>query len=100
MLLNRILKTLTNLLDTHQTDVRLQPIYSFVKRLENSGVRSKRLSFFLKRSFEISLSNSIFGSRIELLSAFYLLEKNLLKLEDAKALYEKIKSNFNHYIFC
>ena len=97
--LNKVLKILINLIDSNKDDTRLQPIYSFVKRLENFGVRLKRLSLLIKKAFEISKANGSYYGQIDLLCGMYLLDKNQLNVEYTRALYDKIKSNFFYLYF-
>ena len=88
--LNNLMKILINLIDSKK-QIRLQPIYSFVKRLENYGVRLKRLAILIKKAFEIAKDNGYYG-QIDFFCGIYLLEKNQLTIGYAKALYDQIKS--------
>ena len=97
--LNKVLIILINLIDSNKDDTRLQPIYSFVKRLENLGVRLKRLSLLIKKAFEISKANGSYYGQIDLLCGIYLLDKNQLNVEYTRALYDKIKSKLSLFLY-
>ena len=93
--LSKFLSKFLQWLETHKEAARLQTIFGVVKRLNDSGVRSPVIAQIAKKALELSKDSSYPPSpQMELIYGLYLIENGVLKTEDARVIYERIKGNF------
>ena len=90
---DRFFKKILALMDTHKKDVRLQTIFSLVKRIESLYIKSPVIAQIAKKAYDLALeTNTKLSQQLELSIAQYLMDNRLLSNEDAERVYEKTKS--------
>jgi hypothetical protein len=85
-------------MDVHKKEVRLADTYSLIKRLESCGVRLNVVKSIARKGYEIARHSEVKQNpQIETIYAVYLMENNLLRVDDARDFYEKHKSKDSLY---
>jgi hypothetical protein len=89
----KFLVKILRLMDASPKDARLPAIYSFIKRFETLGMRSPIVPLIAKKAYElVKTSSSNINLGLDLNFGLYLIDQNLLRLEYAQQLYQRMSS--------
>lgn len=90
--LKNLLTLYSQLLDAHKSEVKTLFGWNVIKRLESVNIKSQLVPQIARKIYEYGKSNGSLSPAVEIPVALYLLTKNLLKIEDAKQIYDKSKT--------
>jgi len=95
----KFLVRILRLMTVDSKEVRLATIYSFLKRVENVGIKSPIIPLIAKKGFELTKSSNVpINANLELLYGLYLIGQRSLRVEYAQQIYEKIKNDSDIYL--